>query len=300
MNEELFTGFLAGLFPAGGSLVTGIGDDCAVLDLENGNGKLFLYAADQVIENRHYLPETPPGMVAKKLLKRNISDIAAMGGKPLFALVTIAANPLSNEFLTPFYEGLKEEAEKYQVRIAGGDTARLPYPPPLPGSHNSCVATLSIFGEVPREKLSLRSNARNGDLLYATGSFGNSFASSHHLSFTPRLKEASFLAGKFTNAMMDVSDGLAMDSSRLAASSQLSLTLFPEKIPLREGATLESALREGEDYELIFAIPPEKESRLLKEWQLDTKLTCIGKFEEKSSCNISAYNMQGGFDHFHE
>ena len=301
MNEELFTGFLAGLFPAGGPLHTGIGDDCAVLDLCKEGDKLFLYAVDQVIENRHYLPETPPELVAGKLLKRNISDIAAMGGTPLFALVTIAANPLAEAFLLPFYKGLKEEAEKYHIQIAGGDTARLPYPPPLSGSKNSCVATLSIFGEVKRDKLCLRSNGKEGDLLYATGTFGNSFASSHHLSFTPRLEEAAFLAGTYTNSMMDISDGLEKDSQRLAEASHLSLTLFPDKIPLREGATQETALHEGEDYELIFTVSPEKEALLLEKWPFMTRLSRIGKLIGKEhSISSPSSNSKGGFDHFHE
>lgn len=301
MNEESFTGFLAGLFPAGNSLHTGIGDDCAVLDLHKEGEKLYLYAVDQVIENRHYLPETPPEMVAKKLLKRNISDIAAMGGTPLFALVTIAADPLEEEFLLSFYKGLKEEAEKYHIQIAGGDTARLPYPSPLPEGKNSCVATLSIFGEVKREKLSLRSNGKKGDLLYATGTFGNSFASHHHLTFTPRLAEGDFLAGSYTNCMMDVSDGLEKDAQRLADSSGLALHLFPEKIPLREGASTNSAREEGEDYELIFTVSPEKEPQLLADWPFPIPITCIGRFEEKSSsCNTVKSNSKGGFDHFHE
>jgi thiamine-monophosphate kinase len=153
---------------------------------------------------------------------------------------------------------------------------------------------------VEKEKLCLRKNAKEGDFLYATGVFGNSFYSEHHLTFLPRVKECRFLAGTYTCAMMDVSDGLWKDAQRFASASGLSVEIEEKNIPLRHGADIQMALSDGEDYELIFAIPPEKEPLLLQEWQLDTKLTCIGKFEEKSSCNTSASNMQGGFDHFHE
>ncbi|MBO4303764.1 MAG: thiamine-monophosphate kinase [Lentisphaeria bacterium] len=286
MDEETFTGRLAELFAAAPSVHTGIGDDCAVLD--TGDEKTFLLAAaDQVISSVHFLPGTPPEKVAAKLLKRNISDICAMGGIPLYALVTVAGNPLEEETLLRFHRGLEACARAYEVSIIGGDTAKC-FAPGL-------VSTLTILGKVEKEKLCLRKNAAQGDFLYATGVFGNSFLSEHHLSFAPRVKEGRFLAGKYTSAMMDVSDGLLKDARRLAAASGLSVEIEKELVPLRQGATPKNALSDGEDYELIFAVSPEKSASLEKEWPFpDVPLTRIGRFTAKKEGEEEA---TGGFDH---
>lgn len=290
MDEETFTGRLAGLFSCSSSVHTSIGDDCAVLDPgDNGKNEYLLAAADQVVSNIHFLPETPPEVVAAKLLKRNVSDICAMGGIPLYALVTIASNPLEEEFLMRFHEGLEKCARKYDVSIIGGDTAK--------NSAPGYVGSLTILGKVEKEKLCLRKNAKEGDLLYATGTFGNSFYSEHHLTFLPRLEEGRFLAGKYTSAMMDVSDGLLKDAERFAASSGLSVELDEKNIPLRQGADLQMALTDGEDYELIFAVPEEKASLLEKEWAFPgTPLSRIGKFTAQKENGRK--KPRSGFDHF--
>lgn len=289
MNEETFTGRLAGLFSAAPSVHTSIGDDCAVLDV-CGNGEYLLAAADQVISSIHFLPKTDPRKVAAKLLKRNISDICAMGGVPLYALVTIAKKPLEEEYLMHFHEGLEMCAREYNVSIIGGDTAG--------NFADGLVGTLTILGKVEKEKLCLRKNAKEGDLLYATGSFGNSFYSEHHLSFCPRVKECRFLAGNYTNAMMDISDGLLKDAQRFAAASGLSVEIEEKNIPLRQGADIQMALSDGEDYELIFAVSPEKAPLLEKAWDFPgVPLSRIGRFTaEKEMKEENKYKK--GFDHF--
>ena len=105
---------------------------------------------------------------------------------------------------------MAKEAAKYGIAVIGGDLAHTP---------QDFVATLTIFGIVEKQKLCLRSNAKSGDILYLSGSFGRSFQTGHHLTFTPRLDVAEALAGTYTNAMMDVSDGLAKDLSRFAAAA---------------------------------------------------------------------------------
>lgn len=289
MNEETFTGRLAGLFSAAPSVHTSIGDDCAVLDI-CGNGSYLLAAADQVISSIHFLPETDPRKVAAKLLKRNISDICAMGGVPLYALVTIAKKPLEEEYLMSFHEGLEKCAEEYNVSIIGGDTAG--------NFAEGMVGTLTILGRVEKEKLCLRKNAKEGDLLYATGCFGNSFYSEHHLTFHPRVKECRFLAGNYTNAMMDVSDGLLKDAQRFASASGLSVEIEEKTIPLRQGADIQMALSDGEDYELIFAVSPEKAPLLEKAWDFPgVPLSRIGRFVAKKEME-EENKYRSGFDHF--
>ena len=252
MNEESFVRKLTAMFPQSPEVKVGPGDDCAVLDL--GTPDLLLAAVDQVISDVHYTRETAPEAIAGKLLKRNISDIASMGGIPTHALLSLAVDPMDEDWLLAFHRGIADLASQYGISVIGGDMARLF----APGQ----ALSLTILGKVERGKLCLRSHAGEGDLLFATGGFGNSFRSGHHLDFTPRLKEARFLAGDFTCAMQDVSDGLLKDAARMAEASGLALRLEPDSVPRRAGASEESALTEGEDYELLFAVPEKLRSRL--------------------------------------
>ena len=297
MNEEDFTKKLAGMFAQGPDILVGPGDDCAVLD--TGSDRLLLAAADQVVSSVHYLEGCPPAYAARKLLHRNISDIAAMGGVPTHALVTLALNPVDEIWLTDFHSSLAETAAAHGVSVIGGDIARL--------FTKGEVCSLTILGNVERGKLCLRSGAKTGDLLYATGAFGNAFHSGHHLEFKPRLEEARFLAGRFTHAMMDVSDGLLKDAARIADASGCALVLDPLRIPLRRGATIEGALGDGEDYELIFALPPPLSEELEAAWPFpETPLSCIGRFTDGAPGAVSGLEhlkwnkLKTGFEHFHE
>lgn len=303
MNEETFTDFLSGLFRQSPDVVCGPGDDAAVL--ESGiPGQYLLAAADQVVQGIHYTPETPPGTVAEKLLKRNLSDIAAMGGVPRFALVTLSANPLDSGWMRDFHLGLESAARRYDVSVIGGDIASQPSP--------GLTASLTILGTVSADRLCLRSLAEEGDLLYCTGELGNSFRSGHHLNFTPRLREASVLAGRFTHAMMDISDGLLKDAARMAAASGLSLVFDgASALPLRAGADVRSALSEGEDYELIFAVAPASAGELEEVCNAEyIKISRIGVFRKGRQGDVSFadggaeldlldFSDKEGFDHFH-
>ena len=292
MNEESFVRKLTALFPQSADVTVGPGDDCAVLDL--GTPDLLLAAVDQVISDVHYPRGTAPEAIAGKLLKRNVSDIAAMGGVPTHALLSLAVNPMNEEWLLAFHQGIAALAGSCGISVIGGDMAKLF----APGE----ALSLTILGKVERGKLCLRSNAREGDWLFATGSFGNSFSSGHHLNFLPRLKEARFLAGNFTTAMQDVSDGLLKDSIRMAEASGLALELNPEKIRLRAGATLESALSEGEDYELLFAVPDPLRAQLERSWPFsETEINCIGRFVSGNPGAVSGLKqnqIKTGYDHF--
>jgi len=280
-------------------VIVGPGDDCAVL--KHTPGKYMLFAADQVASDIHYEYNTENlDIVGAKLLKRNISDIAAMGGTPLFAVVTISACS-SYERLEKICRGLAKEARKWKVSICGGDFSGAPH-------KNTETFSLSIIGEVNKKKVCLRSNAKPGDLLYVTGSFGNSYFSGHHLKFTPRLYEGIFLANGFTKAMMDVSDGLLLDLQRFCDASNVSVELDTEKVPWRKGTKdLKSALTDGEDHELTFAVNPALEKTLLKSWPFpNVKLTKLGVLEKRNRKYIISDSKTGinllkkyqpGFEH---
>ncbi len=250
MLEELkIVRQLEKLFPVGRDVLTGIGDDCAVLSV---GGKILLAAADQVIENIHFTPETSPVAAGKKLLLRNVSDIAAMGGAPRWAILTVAVNGRDEQYVLDFCRGVAEAAALFDVSVIGGDTASLPA--------KGVVATLTILGEAPPTGAVTRSGAKPGDYLYVTGRIGNSFLSGRHLDFMPRVAEGRFLAEHhLASAMLDVSDGLLLDAARLAKASQVDLLIEPEKVPLHADACAPQAWSDGEDYELIFTSPEKLE-----------------------------------------
>jgi len=249
----------------------GPGDDCAALDL--GTGDLLLAAVDQVISSVHYdRHTTAPRVAGAKLLKRNLSDIAAMGGKANWALPALATNTDDDKYLLEFYDGLREAAEKFDISLCGGDFSSLPQ------GELSEVASLTILGTVERDLMCCRSGAQPGDIIFVTGALGNSYQSGRHLTFEPRLAEGRFLAtGAYVNAMIDISDGLLIDAERLAKASEVAIMLELGHIPVNADATLEQALGDGEDYELLFCVPADKAEILRKEWSFETALTSIGE-----------------------
>ena len=276
----------------------GPGDDCAVLDM--GNGEAVLLAVDQVVSGIHYnVASTSSAEIAVKLLNRNLSDIAAMGGRPFRATLAMAlSDAKSREWFETFFSAIERAASTRGLKIIGGDVTSNPA--------GGDVFSLSIVGKSPAGTLCERGNAKSGDALFATGSFGRSLPTGHHLHFSPRLEEAAFLAGTFTNAMIDVSDGLLLDASRMAEASNVGLVLDAEAIPRRDNATLDEALRDGEDYELLAAVPESKAARLLKEWPFQTKLARIGYFTDNlEGVEITRDGAPGnsketGFIHFNE
>ena len=272
------------------SVVIPPGDDCAAIRWHDN--QLMLLAVDQLAVNSHYLNSTDPELAGRKLLARNISDIAAMGGNPIYALLSIACKKdTSQDDLKAFARGIKELADRYKIMIIGGDLCKA----------DSNVSSLTIAGAVDSEQVCLRSNAGNGDLLMATGLFGNSYHNGRHLTFEPRLNEALWLVeGRYTNCMIDVSDGLFKAGSRLAEASELKLTLDIESIAVNQDATVKQALTDGEDYELLFTTHPYKLSELENNWPFKTKLSQIGNFSTGSGVydkNNHLLNLQS-FDHF--
>lgn len=244
VSELALLGAILPLLPGNDQVIVGPGDDCAVLKWNDAYD--LLVTVDQLIEGVHYTPETPPEEAGAKLMKRNLSDIAAMGGEPLWAVVTLAADSDAGR-LVPFMTGVAREAARYGTAVCGGDISALPV--------QGVVTTLTLAGRVPHGGAILRSGARPGDVLYVTGEIGNSFSSGHHLSFTPRLAEGRALGGK-AHAMLDISDGLLLDARRLAQASRVDLEINVPAVPLRAGAKLPDALSDGEDYELFFCGPP--------------------------------------------
>ncbi|GAB4181148.1 MAG: thiamine-phosphate kinase [Terrimicrobiaceae bacterium] len=288
-EDALLRRLLAGS-PQGNDLVVPPGDDCAAVETGDRNN-LLLLKTDCIVEGVHYLPETPPPLVGRKALARAISDIAAMGGSPRHALITILTPPSSPvSYWEDVYKGISSLAAAHQISLAGGETSSCPHR----------AISVSLTGTVPRKHLRTRSGGRPGDILLVTGRLGGSLISGRHLRFSPRLAEGRWLASqKGVHAMMDLSDGLAADLPRLAAASGTGWQLEKSSLPRHRGCSHDNALHDGEDYELLLAVSPSSLSRLLKDWRgvfPNTPLTPVGSLTPPSSDQLSGRN--GGFDHF--
>lgn len=285
-SEDLLLGKILKGLPGSQDLVLGPGDDCAVVRTHGG---LLLLKTDCIVEDVHFLREQDPVRVGWKALCRPLSDIAAMGGEPRDALITILSPPdLAPAYWVEFYKGIRKAARKFHVTIAGGEMSRQPR-----GIAVSVALTGSLAGRhVPR------SGGRPGDILFVTGELGGSFAG-HHLDFVPRLKEGQWLAAQGgASAMMDISDGLGSDLPRLARASGCGFDVDPSKFPLRKGSGIKAALTDGEDYELLVAVSPRRASSLLKKWKAAfprVPLTCIGSL---NSSGAAPADWPGGWDHF--
>ena len=301
MREKDFLKKMLPRLRQGAEIAVGPGDDCAVIDV--GKKDYLLFAVDQLVADVHFiLKDCTPESAGRKLLKRNLSDIAAMGGLPSFALLTVAAKfadkVIDARWLDKFFAGIEAEAEQWGISICGGDISST--------RKGDAVFTLSIAGRVEKKKLCLRSGAQNADILFCTGRFGNSYKSGHHIAFVPRIREARFLSGDYTNTMIDVSDGLLSDAAQLSSMSGCGIRLDVAKIPMRKGADLQMAQGEGEDYELLFAASPRKALKLKKKWPFkDVSLTEIGVFSSGVRAgkifdgkNDLVKKISPGYDHF--
>lgn len=254
-EDALLARLLRGL-PTNGSLLVGPGDDCAVTARDEHTDTLL--KTDVVVEGVHFLRDTAPERVGRKALARAVSDIAAMGGIPEHALVTVLVHrSRPAALLEGLYRGLNTLAGRYGISVAGGETSSLPY--------DGLVINIALTGRCERGKAVLRSGGRPGDKLFVSGVLGGSFASEWHLDFEPRVELAHFLLaqGLRPTAMMDLSDGLGTDAPRLAAASHCGLDIDLAALPCRPGCTMEQALCDGEDYELLFALSPAQAATLL-------------------------------------
>ena len=265
----------------------GPGHDCAVLASPPPGLDLVL-KTDAVVEGVHFLRSTSAPLVGRKALARALSDLAAAGATPHAALVTAGCpDKKSAARLQSVYRGLAAAARRWRVAVVGGETVRT----------KQLLLSISLLGTVPRRQSPHRAGARPGHLLFVTGTLGGSWPR-RHLTFTPRLQEGQWLVRKkFPSAMMDLSDGLGSDLPRLARMSGVGFQLQPAKLPVTAGANARLALSRGEDYELLFTIPPAKAARLRQSWPFATRLTEIGIcLPARSGFHTGGLPLQG-YDH---
>ncbi len=270
-------------------VLTGVGDDCAVLRGE-GKSHFLIFKTDAVVEGIHFTAKAAPELIGRKALARALSDLAAMGASPLAAVITIGlpANE-SVKRLRAIYRGIEKLAKQFRVNLVGGETTRAA----------QLFLNVALLGECRGYHPRLRSGARPGDLLFVTGRLGNT-QKRHHLVFEPRMAEGQWLAKQgLASSLMDLSDGLGADLPRLAEASRVQFELNEKAIPRARGASLAAALNDGEDYELLFTVPVSHVKTLKKKWPFALPLHCIGVARLPQKGN-SRPPISHGFDHFQQ
>jgi thiamine-monophosphate kinase len=255
-------------------------DDAALLDC--APGYRLVVTVDQAVEGVHFLPDDPPGFIAKKLLRRNLSDLAAMGATPRHYLLT-SALPKSHddEWVRDFAEGLREDQHRFGMALLGGDST---------STSGSVVLTLTAIGQVAKDREIRRNGAKPGDRVWVSGTIGDAFlglkvlrggyetlAPEHRAALAarfqlpdPRTELGPRLSG-IAHAMIDVSDGLLADLGHVCEISGVAASIELAKLPLSPAAQMaiaaEPALHSqlatgGDDYELLFTAPPEADEEI--------------------------------------
>lgn len=292
MNELELIRHLIPHLPGNAQVIAGAGDDCAVLD-PGLPADVLLFKTDSVVEGVHFTREAPPERVGHKALARALSDIAAMGGTPTAALVTLGLPPgFDPAYVEGLYRGMAELARRHQVAIPGGETTTNP---------GGLLLSIAVLGTAPRGRWVGRGGAQAGDAIFVTGQLGGSLAG-RHLEFEPRLEEGRWLASQFPiHAMIDLSDGLASDLRHLMEGAGLGADLNKDSIPVSRAARLQAkhegaakppllaALTDGEDFELLFTVASRDAVPLLDAWKPrfpEVPLTCIGRMTREPGLRL--------------
>ncbi len=260
---------------AGGPVALGVGDDCALL--APAAGMQLAISTDMLVEGRHFFPGADPFALGHKCLAVNLSDLAAMGARPLAFTLALALPDADDDWLTPFAAGMLALADRHRCELIGGDTTR--------GPRNICI---TVFGEVPAGGVLRRDAARGGDDIWISGSIGDArlalagyrqeltlapdtlaAAAIRMHSPEPRVALGIALRG-IANAAIDISDGLIGDLAHIAQRSSVGATLDVDALPIgpelaRQPLELRRrfALAGGDDYELCFTAPPERQDAVL-------------------------------------
>jgi thiamine-monophosphate kinase len=279
MSEQDFVSWLRSTVSVADDDIVPLGDDAAVLNWARRDN--LVVTSDLLAEGTHFcLAEHGPTRVARKALAVNLSDLAAMGARPVAAVVSLllprqGAQLLAEELL----RDMALFAQAYSMRIVGGDTNSW---------SGGLVINVTAFGALTPAGPLRRDGARLGDILLVTGELGGSRLGKH-LDFEPRVNEALKLIQHYRlSAGMDISDGLLLDLARLTSASGCGAVLEADAIPISAAASawgvqsgsgqsaLDHALSDGEDFELLLAAPPDEADRLLRDQPLEIPITKIG------------------------
>ena len=266
-------------------VIQGIGDDCAVLQVAT-NCELVI-STDSIIAGVHFLADAPAYDIGYQALAVNLSDLAAMGAKPCWATLALTLPKINESWLNAFCDGFFSLLEQYSMQLIGGDTTRGPL-----------AITVHVYGFIPPGKALFRSGAKTGDFIYVTGNLGAGLSQRP----IPRIQEGLVLRDIATSAI-DISDGLAADLGHILQQSNAGATINIDDIPISDelkkavgkDKAQQLALAAGDDYELCFTVPKDKEFKL--------KCTKIGVIEQQPGLRIQDQKgnliklKQKGYEH---
>ena len=286
-----------------GKVFAGLADDCAILETPRTKRYLVL-KTDCVVEGVHFKHRTNASDLGWKAMMRPLSDFAASSAVPQFALITLIVPQQTRvAWVQGLYRGLRQAANRFKVSVVGGETSNTQGP---------IAISVTVIGFVEKSRATSRRGGKSGDDLFVTGRLGGALKRKH-LKFVARVAESRWLTQNFSiHAMMDLSDGLGADLPRLARTSMLEFDVELEKLPVASGATIDNAISEGEDYELLFAISPRETTRLEREWRRQfpkLQLTRIGSLNRKSPVtdakqrpgfSITNRKLPRGYVHFQQ
>ena len=263
----------------------GPGDDCAVVLC---GGEKLLVTTDQLLDGVHFILSKHGAYNAgRKAMARNLSDAAAMAALPIAAVATVALpKGFARGNAEKIYHGLRSAGEEFNCPLVGGDVGVWP---------GALAIGVTVLARPAGIAPVLRSGARPGDAVCVTGAFGGSWHTQRHLNFTPRVSEARMLASRCAlHAMIDVSDGLACDLAHICAASGVGADVLAGAVPIHADAQattaktppLSAALTDGEDYELLFALPAEQADQLLQTQPLGVAVSRIGTIVEGGALTL--------------
>jgi thiamine-monophosphate kinase len=290
IGEDRLLGRLMSHLSLGKEVVNGPGDDCAVMETRDHRNLLVL-KTDCIVAGVHFVRTANALDVGWKAMMRPLSDFAATSAVPQFAVITlIAPEQTKVEWVERLYRGLRRAAKRFEVSIVGGETSSTPGP---------VAISVSVVGFVERNRRVSRRGGKVGDDLFVTGRLGGA-VKQKHLQFVPRISESRWLTENFPiHAMVDLSDGLGVDLPRLARASRVGFTMEMVNLPVARGATIDNAISEGEDYELLFAMSRRHRNRLEREWRKKFPrllLTRIGSLSQL--LNKNSQLLPRGYVHF--
>lgn len=281
------------------SVSVGIGDDCAVLNVPEG--QQLVVSIDTLVEGTHFLVDTPPEQLAWRLLGASVSDLAAMGAAPSWLTLALTLPHADEAWVSAFSAALSEATQRYSIQLVGGDTTRGPL-----------TLTAQVHGFVRKGAALLRSNAQAGDLICVTGTLGDSRAGLEtlltkastdsvvdylrHRFYRPQPRTSTGqLISAYASSCIDISDGLLGDIQHILDQSGVGAQLNPESLPLSaelkrftdEKTAREWALSGGEDFELCFTVPPEQWTSLQAHLQThDVQVTPVGAICEAKGLQL--------------
>jgi len=286
-----------------------LADDVAKISLKKDEE--LVISKDVFVEDIHFLATDGAFKIASKLLRTNLSDLAASGATPLYYMLGFSKNQKTDEkFCDEFVRGLKSVQDEFDLCLIGGDTV----------SSKQLFFSITIFGSVKKGKILARNSAKDGDLIFVSGAIGDSYLGlqahlknkkephflKRHFFPTPRIKLGQkLLEKKLSSCAIDVSDGLFADLRHICEESKLSAKIHQDKIPLSISAKktlaknpqidIQNLFCGGDDYELIFAVNPKNIKKIATlAHALDTDLTCIGSFAKSSDkkFDITLYDQK--------